>query len=234
MSRTITAIVVGEIERDVVAVARNDALCGAEARGHGPSRRIVAEVARERGANLYRQDRALLDRLPGPDRVVALLPDRPLHLVDSGGDLPQLGRTLRCELGVLTSTDAAYGGGDRRQGDHQPAADEERRDRGHDERHPDRQHEGPRRGDPARVDRRPDVLEPRVDRAVELVEAVADDVEASLRSPGLDERIGQLRVARANGIDFAFRFAAPLCDCLLYSRERKWVTTAGLDRLELR
>ncbi len=161
------------------------------------------------------------------------MPDRPLHLVDSGGDLPQLGRTLRCELGVLTSTDAAYGGGDRRQGDHQPAADEERRDRGHDERHPDRQHEGPRRGDPARVDRRLDVLEPRVDRAVELVEAVAHDVEASLRSPGLDERIGQLRVARANGIDFAFRFTAPLCDCLLYSRERKWVATVRLDLLEL-
>ena len=128
--------------------------------------------------------------------VVALLPDRSLHLVDSGGDLPELGRTLGCELGVLTSTDAAYGGGERREGDHQPAADEERRDRGHDERHPDGQHEGPRRGDPARVDRRLDVLEPHVDRAVELVEAVADDVEASLRSARLDERIGQLRVAR--------------------------------------
>ena len=31
----------------------------------------------------------------------------------------------------------------------------------------------------------------------------------------------------------AFSFAAPLCDCLLHSRERKWVATVRLDRLEL-
>ena len=96
------AIVVGEIERDVVAVAGDDALCGAEARGHGPAVRVVAEVARERGAHLHGQDRALLDRLAGPDRVVTLLPDRPLHLVDSGGDLPELGRTLGCQRGGLS------------------------------------------------------------------------------------------------------------------------------------
>ena len=77
-------------QRDVVAVACDESLGRSQTRRHRPAVRIVAEVARQLGADLHGEDRALLDGFARSNRVVALLADGSLHLVDCDCDLPQL------------------------------------------------------------------------------------------------------------------------------------------------